>query len=75
MSGFLGSLAGAGMEFTDTRGGGLVALGGWMLSTLTAYADELELKNSSIFTKLSSLNHFTSQEAIIVQRVRDSVSK
>ncbi|WP_417439797.1 hypothetical protein [Idiomarina abyssalis] len=75
MSGFLGSLAGAGMEFTDTRGGGLVALGGWMLSTLIAYADELELKNSSIFTKLSSLNHFTSQEAIIVQRVRDSVSK
>ncbi|MFD2631156.1 hypothetical protein [Idiomarina piscisalsi] len=75
MSGFLGSLAGAGMELTGTRGGGFIALGGWLINALKVYADELKLEENPIFTKLSSLNHFTSKDAIIVQRVRDSVSK
>lgn len=75
MSGFLGSLAGAGMELTDTRGGGFVALGGWLINALKVYAGELKLEENPIFTKLSSLNHFTSKDAIIVQRVRDSVPK
>jgi len=75
MSGFAPTAIGAGMELANIKGGGIVALGGWMLNALQVYTDELELKNNPIFTRLSSFNHFTSHDAIIVQRVRDSVLK
>jgi hypothetical protein len=75
MSGFAPTAIGAGMELANIKGGGLVALGGWMLNALKVYADELELKNNPIFTRLASFNHFTSHDAIIVKRVRDSVLK
>lgn len=75
ISGFAPTLVGASMELANVKGGGLVALGGWVLNALKVYADESELKNNPIFTRLSSLNHFTSHDAIIVQRVRDSLSK
>ncbi|WP_240800939.1 hypothetical protein [Vibrio sp. Hep-1b-8] len=74
ISGFLPTAAGAGMELAGVKGGGLVALGGWLLNALNVYADEFELTNSPIYTKLSSLNHFTSHDAVIVQRVRGSIS-
>jgi hypothetical protein len=67
--------AGALMECADQAGGGYVALGGWMLKMLTTYASETSLMDSPIFTKLSGINHRVSQDAIIVKRVRDSVSK
>ncbi len=63
------------MEMTGIKGGAIVALGGWLLNALNVYADELELTNSPIYTKLSSLNHFTSHDAVIVQRVRGSISR
>ncbi|MHB9953975.1 hypothetical protein [Vibrio campbellii] len=75
MSGFAPTLVGAGMEVANIKGGGLVALGGWLLNAIKVYAGESELKNNPIFTRLSSFNYFTSHDAIIVQRVRDSVSK
>ncbi|WP_299697407.1 hypothetical protein [uncultured Vibrio sp.] len=75
ISGFPSIAAGAGMESAGVKGGGLVALGGWLLNAINVYADEFELTNSPIYTKLSSLNHFTSHDAVIVQRVRDTVLK
>ncbi len=75
ISGFAPTLVGAGMEIANIKGGGLVALGGWLLNAIKVYAGDSELKNNPIFTRLSSFNHFTSHEAIIVQRVRDSFSR
>ncbi|MEF1289785.1 hypothetical protein [Vibrio sp. M260118] len=75
ISGFPSVAAGAGMEMAGIKGGAIVALGGWLLNALNVYADELELTNSPIYTKLSSLNHFTSHDAVIVQRVRGSISR
>ncbi|NRF28640.1 hypothetical protein [Vibrio coralliilyticus] len=75
ISGFAPTLIGAGMEFANIKGGGLVALGGWLLNAIKVYASDSELKNNPIFTRLSSFNHFTSHDAIIVQRVRDSLSR
>ena len=75
ISGFAPTLVGAGMEVANIKGGGLVALGGWLLNAIKVYTGESELKDNPIFTRLSSFNHFTSHDAIIVQRVRDSVSK
>ncbi|OMO36531.1 hypothetical protein BCT46_00045 [Vibrio sp. 10N.261.46.E8] len=74
ISGFPSVAAGAGMELVGIKGGGVVALGGWLLNALNVYADELQLTNSPIFTKLSSLNHFTSHDAVIIQRVRKRIS-
>lgn len=75
ISGFPSVAAGAGMELAGVKGGGVVALGGWLLNALNVYADELELTNNSVFTRLASLNHVTSHDAIIVQRVKCAVSK
>lgn len=75
ISGFPSVAAGAGMEMAGIKGGAIVALGGWLLNALNVYADELDLTNSPIYTKLSSLNHFTSHDAVIVQRVRSSISR
>ncbi|MCK8095286.1 hypothetical protein [Pseudoalteromonas sp. 1CM17D] len=75
ISGFAPTLVGAGMEISNIKGGGLVALGGWLLNAIKVYADESELKNNPVFTRISSFNHFTSHDAIIVQRVRGSISK
>ncbi|HIF9459158.1 TPA: hypothetical protein ACX6SN_003836 [Photobacterium damselae] len=75
ISGFAPTLIGAGMEIADIKGGGLVALGGWLLNAINVYASDSEFKNSPIFTRLASLNHFTSHDAIIVQRVRGSFSR
>ncbi|HIF9499006.1 TPA: hypothetical protein ACX6SJ_003498 [Photobacterium damselae] len=75
ISGFAPTLVGAGMEVANIKGGGLIALGGWLLNAIKVYVGESDLKNNPIFTRLSSFNHFTSHDAIIVQRVRDSVSK
>jgi hypothetical protein len=74
ISGFPSVAAGAVMEAKGIKGGGIVALGGWLLNLLNVYADEFEFTNSPIYTKLSSLNHFTSHDAVIVQRVRGSIS-
>ncbi|MCS0341496.1 hypothetical protein [Vibrio diabolicus] len=75
ISGFAPTLVGAGMEIANIKGGGLIALGGWLLNAIKVYAGDSELKNNPIFTRLSSFNHFTSHDAIIVQRVRDSFSR
>lgn len=75
ISGFAPTLVGAGMEIANIKGGGLVALGGWLLNAIKVYAGDSELNNNPIFTRLSSFNHFTSHDAIIVQRVRDSLSR
>lgn len=73
LSGFIPTAIGAGMELYNQKGGAFVALGGWLLNVLNVYAQSSDLFNNPIFTRLSSINHFTSHDAIIVQKVRDSV--
>jgi hypothetical protein len=74
ISGFAPAIAGASMEAMGIAGGGYVTLGGWSLKALSTYAEKSDLKYNAVFTKLSSLNHRVSQDAIIVKRVRDTIS-
>jgi hypothetical protein len=70
----LPAAAGVVMEAANIAGGGYVALGGWILKILSTYSKSSKLLDNPVFLKLSSLNHRVSQDALIVKRVRDSIS-
>ncbi len=68
-------VAGAVMEYNGVPGGAYVSLGGWLLKALCHYSDQSKLADNPIFTRLSSINHRVSQDAIIIKRCRDSIGK
>lgn len=69
------SVAGAVMELNGVTGGGYVSLGGWLLKALCHYSGQSKLADNPIFTRLSSVNHRVSQDAVIIKRCRDSIVK
>lgn len=70
----LSALSAATMESAGIKGAGYVTLGAWALQILLTKVTDSSLKNNPVFIKLSSMRHQVSQDAIIVKRVRDSIS-
>lgn len=68
-------VAGAIMEYNGVPGGAYVSLGGWLLKALCRYSSQSSLADNPIFTRLSSMNHRVSQDAVIIKRCRDSIGK
>nr|WP_218574186.1 hypothetical protein [Pseudomonas sp. ALS1279] len=67
--------AGALMEYSGVPGGAYVSLGGWLLTALCRYSGQSSLADNPIFTRLSSMNHRVSQDAVIIKRCRDSIKR
>ncbi|WP_114634766.1 hypothetical protein [Vibrio splendidus] len=68
-------VTGAIMEYNNVSGGAYVSLGGWLLTTLCHYSRQSSLADNPIFTRLSSMKHRVSQDAVIIKRCRDSIKK
>jgi hypothetical protein len=63
------------MEYNGVPGGAYVSLGGWLLKALCHYSSQSSLADNPIFTRLSSINHRASRDAIIIKKYRDSIEK
>lgn len=72
---FLPLVTGAAMEYNSVPGGAYVSLGGWLLKALSHYSRQSSLADNQIFTRLSTMNHRVSQDAVIIKRCRDSIGK
>ena len=68
-------VAGAFMEYNGVPGGAYVSLGGWLVKALCHYSGQSSLADNPIFTRLSSINHRVSQNAVIIKRCRDTIGK
>lgn len=70
---FWPSVVGAAMEYNGVPGGAYVPLGGWLLKVLCRCSAQSKLADNPIFTRLSSIKHRVSQDAVIIKRCRDSI--
>lgn len=62
-------------ESSGIPNGSYIGLGAWALNALCHYGSKPKLAESSIFTRLSSINHRVPHDTIIIKRYRDSIRK
>jgi len=69
----------AALDFTGAFGplvaGAVMEYNGGLLKALCRYSGQSSLADNPIFTRLSSMNHRVSQDAVIIKRCRDSIGK